>query len=144
MQNEKLLLKVKDEKLRKKKIADQHKQYFNNFDTMLAKAVNGKDWLRNEQVAKIITEAIHVRDKKIYDLLVYCIMPNHVHIVFAVARSGTSLYKILQSLKAYTARKANKLLNHKGAFWQHESYDHVVRNGKELERIVSYVLNNPV
>ena len=30
-----------------------------------------------------------------------------------------------------------------GSFWQAESYDHVVRNG-ELERIISYVLENPV
>ena len=144
IQNEKLLFKIKDEKQRKKKIADQHKQYFNNFDKMLDKAVNGKDWLKDERVAKTIAEVIHFRDKKVYDLLVYCIMPNHVHIVFAVERSATSLYKILQSLKAYTARDANKLLNRKGAFWQHESYDHVVRDRKELERIVNYVLNNPV
>ncbi len=40
--------------------------------------------------------------------------------------------------------KANKILNRKGAFWQHESYDHVVRDGNELERIINYVLHNPV
>ena len=32
----------------------------------------------------------------------------------------------------------------KGAFWQHESYDHVVRNEKEFERILAYIVNNPV
>ncbi len=31
-----------------------------------------------------------------------------------------------------------------GAFWQHESYDHVIRNGPELGRIVRYILDNPV
>ena len=93
MQNEKLLLKIKDENLRKMKIADQHKQYFNNFDKMLDKAVNGKAWLKDERVAKIIAEAMHFRDKEVYDLFAYCIMPNHVHVVFTVERSGTSLYK---------------------------------------------------
>jgi putative transposase len=73
-------------------------------------------------------------------------MPNHVHLVIAdnVKRSDASLYRILQQLKSYTAVQANKLLNRGGAFWQHESYDHVVRDGEELERIVRYVLNNPV
>lgn len=52
--------------------------------------------------------------------------------------------KILQDLKKFTAVKCNKLLNRSGAFWQHESYDHVVRDEKELRRIVEYVLNNPV
>jgi hypothetical protein len=96
MPSEQLLLKIKDEKLRKKKIDDQHKQYFNNFDKMPDKTVNGKDWLKDERVAKIIAEAIHVRDKEVYDLLAYCIMPNYVHIVFTVERSGASPYKYLR------------------------------------------------
>ena len=41
------------------------------------------------------------------------------------------------------ATQANKLLGLTGAFWQRETYDHVVRPG-ELARIVSYVLENPV
>lgn len=52
--------------------------------------------------------------------------------------------KILQDLKRYTSGKCNKVLNHSGPFWQHESYDHVVRDNKELIHIVNYVLNNPV
>ena len=50
----------------------------------------------------------------------------------------------MQSLKGYTARKANQLLGRSGAFWHHESYDHCVRNPTELQRTVTYVLNNPV
>ncbi len=160
MQEEMLLLKIKDEKVRRKKIADQRKRYFDKFDTMLDDAVNDRSWLHDERVARMVAEALCFRDKKVYDLLAYCIMPNHVHIVFTVERSGASLlinpqpadverstaslYKVLQSLKTYTAREANKILRRKGAFWQHESYDHVVRDGKELERIIAYVLHNPV
>ena len=54
------------------------------------------------------------------------------------------LKRIMQSLKRYTARQANKVLERKGAFWQAESYDHVVRDADELVRIVQYVINNPV
>ncbi|HCA80801.1 MAG TPA: hypothetical protein DEP53_13820 [Bacteroidetes bacterium] len=50
----------------------------------------------------------------------------------------------MQSLKRHTAREANKILGRRGAFWQDESYDHVIRNSEELERIVLYVLHNPV
>ena len=144
VQEEKLLLKIKDEKVREKKIADQRKRYFSKFDKMLDNAVIDRSWLNDERVARMVAEALCFRDKKVYDLLAYCIMPNHVHMVFTGERSGTSLYKILQSLKAHTAREANKILRQKGAFWQHESYDHVVRDGKELERIIAYVLHNPV
>ena len=48
------------------------------------------------------------------------------------------------SLKKYTARRANRILSRRGAFWQDESYDHVIRDDNELERAISYVLNNPV
>lgn len=48
------------------------------------------------------------------------------------------------SIKKYTARRANPLLGRSGAFWQDESYDHVIRDSPELERTISYVINNPV
>jgi REP element-mobilizing transposase RayT len=51
---------------------------------------------------------------------------------------------ILRKLKGSTARECNKLLNRTGPFWQHESYDHLVRNNHELNRIIEYILNNPV
>ncbi|MCX6148912.1 MAG: hypothetical protein NTX22_00140 [Ignavibacteriales bacterium] len=52
--------------------------------------------------------------------------------------------EILRKLKGSTSRECNKILNRQGAFWQHESYDHVVRSIDELRRIVNYVLQNPV
>lgn len=51
---------------------------------------------------------------------------------------------IMQSLKGYTARKCNLALGKSGQFWQHESFDHVVRDQAEWERTINYVLNNPV
>jgi REP element-mobilizing transposase RayT len=50
----------------------------------------------------------------------------------------------MHSLKRYTARQANQLLGREGAFWQHENYDHVVRDEEEWQRIITYILNNPV
>lgn len=55
-----------------------------------------------------------------------------------------SLAAIMASLKGYTAREANKLLGRKGQFWQHESYDRVVRDEDELMRVLAYIIDNPV
>ena len=55
-----------------------------------------------------------------------------------------ALSAIMQSLKGYTAFEANSLLGRRRQFWHHESYDHVVRNEQELQRIRRYVLQNPV
>ena len=134
-------------------------EYFELYDNYMNKCSKGVQWLRQKDIADIVKEAMHYRDKKEYDLIAYTIMPNHVHMVFTpVERFDKSLIcrsepntvwlyrvtRILQHLKKNTAIKCNRVLNRTGAFWQHESYDHVVRDADELKRIVEYVLNNPV
>ncbi len=133
---------------------DHRQAYFERFEALLDSGSSGPHWLRDDHIASIVAEAIHYRDKKQYDLLAFCIMPNHVHMVVTVERRDSSLYRtkkhpyalasILQDLKWYTALQCNRALGRKGAFWQHESYDHVVRNSEELERILRYVTQNPV
>ena len=75
-------------------------------------------------------------------------MPNHGHVVFAPLEGSDgkyfSLSTIMHSLKLHTALEANKILGREGSFWQHENYDHYVRNEDELERIIKYVIYNPV
>jgi REP element-mobilizing transposase RayT len=75
-------------------------------------------------------------------------MPNHVHLIIKplAQEDGVfwSLSDIMLSLKGNSANKINKLLNRKGKFWQTESYDHVIRNDKELINSIAYLLNNPI
>src|SRR5438128_1136041 len=139
------------QQLRKDK---KRKNYFAKFDKLLDGSKTGPVWLKNEKIADLISKAIKFRDGKEYDLLAYSIMPNHVHMVFAVtriadssSRNSVSTYivtKILQELKKYTALRANKILQRSGQFWHHESYDHVVKDDKELSNIIEYVLHNLV
>jgi REP element-mobilizing transposase RayT len=139
-----------------KRIGASRKNTFARFDALLDGAEAGPTWLGDDRIAQVVKNAIHFRDGKTFSLLAYCIMPNHVHLVVDMdgfpytpkkTRDGVSRYIItdaIGSLKKLTAGKANIILHRSGAFWQHESYDHVVRNGKELRRIINYVLNNPV
>ena len=56
-----------------------------------------------------------------------------------------ALPQITRWIKGRTAREANLVLRRVGQpFWQHESYDHWVRNEKEFQRIAAYVEENPV
>ncbi|GAA4496277.1 transposase [Hymenobacter ginsengisoli] len=121
----------------------EQKRYFGRFDALLDGSTHGPTWLGQPAVAAIVQQAIHYPDRKGYDLRCYCIMPNHVHLVVDLPDDAPPLAKTLQTLKGYSSFQANKLLGLSGAFWQAESYDHVVRSG-ELDRIISYVLENPV
>jgi putative transposase len=125
------------------RINQLRKRHFARFDKLLDTARHGPRWLQNAEVAEVVSGAIRYRDGREYELLAYCIMPNHVHLVITLERNSISLYKVLQSLKRFTAREANKILSRTGGFWQHESYDHVVRSDKELIRVIAYVLRNP-
>ena len=124
-------------------------RYFARCDAYLDRAELGPRWLSQPEIAEIVKEAMHYRDGKVYDLQAFCIMSNHVHAVFEPCKSECHsdlqpLPKIMQSLKRHTARQANLLLGREGAFWQDESYDHVIRDGEEYTRIIHYVLENPV
>jgi len=120
---------------------------FRKFDSLLNNPSTGPRWLADPHIAEIVAEAIHYRNGKVYDLHAFTIMPNHVHLVAFVHQRDSltsSLSDIMENLKWYTALKSNAVLDRRGEFWQHESYDHVVRSGEELERTIWYVLENPV
>ncbi len=55
-----------------------------------------------------------------------------------------SLAKITHRIKRRSAREGNKVLNRRGELWEHESYDHYIRDHEEWQRTIDYVLNNPV
>lgn len=125
----------------------EHRRFFAKWDKELDKGL-GPVWLSNPAAAALVAECLHFHDGTRYVLLAFCIMGNHVHVVFAplLKEDGTyySLAQIMHTIKGYTAGRANRLLGRSGAFWQHESYDHVVRDAAELDRIIVYVVNNPV
>jgi REP element-mobilizing transposase RayT len=121
----------------------ERKKYFGRFDALLAGTDHGPTWLQQPEIATIVAQALHYPDGIGYKLKCYCIMPNHVHLIVELPLEAPPLRKTLQLLKGYSSRQANQLLGLRGAFWQAESYDHVVRLG-ELERIINYVVENPV
>jgi putative transposase len=125
----------------------EQRRMFGKWDEALHASRSGPTWLREPDIARVVAEAMMVRDGRVYELHAYCVMPNHVHVIFRVLTKADgpeySLQSIMHSLKRYTAQQVNLLLGREGQFWQHESYDHVVRDEAERVRIVSYVLSNP-
>jgi putative transposase len=89
-----------------------------------------------------IVEAILHRDSVCYELHSYVLMANHVHLLIT---PRVDVSKLTQSLKRFTARKANRMLGRTGSpFWQDESYDRLIRDPQEFNRIATYIEMNPV
>ena len=109
----------------------------------------GNHYLKSDSLAQIVADTLHYWDNKCLELYSYCIMSNHVHVVFRLFGEGEIdkpryLQEVMHSIKLFSASQCNKLLGETGAFWQHESYDRLVRNSTELKRIMIYIANNPV
>jgi putative transposase len=142
------LAKSKNQNEREQQSYSHESEYFDRWDSALACSASSPTWLKTPEIAEIVAEALRYRDGKIYNLHAYCIMPNHLHMVMTPLQQENNTYfplhRIMQSFKRHTARRSNQILGRKGAFWQAESYDHVVRDAKELERIIEYVIQNPV
>lgn len=76
------------------------------------------------------------------DVDCFVVMPNHVHALIAPAEDH-DLSTVLHGVKGVSARCCNKLLGRKGKFWMDESYNHIVRDPKELDALRDYITSNP-
>ncbi len=108
----------------------------------LLHAGGGACHFKDDRCAQIVADALKHFDGERYTLNAWCVMPNHVHIVFR-AHEGHALSEIMHSWKSFTANQCNKLLGRKGAFWMDESFDRLIRDEAEFHKRVAYTLNNP-
>ncbi len=85
----------------------------------------------------------------------FVVMPNHVHALLIVF-DDFELEDLLGSIKKWTSRhignwlkkqpadiRPNGPAHNKLRFWQHESYDRIVRDIEELVRFRKYIADNP-
>ena len=102
----------------------------------------GQCFLRDERIAAIMQDTLKHFDGERYQLLCWCVMPNHVHVLIEV-NEGWSLSKIMHGWRSYTANEANRILGRTGKFWMEEYYDRYIRNDTHLQKTINYILNNP-
>jgi putative transposase len=71
-----------------------------------------------------------------FEVLAYCFMPHHAHILVCGAESS-SLVRFVQHFKQATGYRHRNL-------WQRSYYDHVVRNEEAIDEIARYIWDNPI
>ncbi len=81
-----------------------------------------------------------------WDLMALVVKPTHVHLVPSPLPAGPgqyfSLSEILHSVKHGSSRIINERRGRRGALWEQESYDHLIRDEAELEATLQYLLKN--
>jgi REP element-mobilizing transposase RayT len=106
-------------------------------------AGHGECLLAQPVIAEMLKQVLLAKHSQDYHLHAWVIMPNHVHLLVEPLNSCV-LSDILQAIKSISARQANQLLAREGAFWQRESYDHLVRDEDDFNHALEYIEQNPV
>ena len=80
-----------------------------------------------------------------WSVLAGTVMPNHVHCLIFPGEQHKKLERLLNTVKGYTAREANKILRLTGQpFWVPESFDHWCRSSDKVRSVANYICRNPL
>ena len=108
----------------------------------------GACWLQQPPIAVAVQEAFLLFHGVRYTLHEWCVMPNHVHVLFQ-PMNGWTMSKNIASWKSFTGRKISEWRKETGAssggpVWQREYYDRYMRDEMHYDHVVDYIRENPV
>ena len=85
-----------------------------------------------------------------FQLIIYVIMPNHVHLLIRISpvdggvraprpteNGSVSITEVIKAMKSITTRKIGTKI------WQTSFYDHVIRNDEDYQTRFRYIKENP-
>jgi REP element-mobilizing transposase RayT len=129
-------------------------------------AGHGSCILRVPELAEMVQETFTHFHGDRYHLHAWCVMPNHVHVLFQ-PKNGWSMSKIVASWKSYTGRRISAYAKANGMpgglsagliatlgrgepsgvpsrVWHREYWDRYIRDYTHYMTVVKYIHQNPV
>jgi len=98
---------------------------------------------KESKTADILLEAILFgRKQEWYYLLSFVIMPDHMHLILIPKDKNIS--ECMKSIKGFSARRINSLLDRKGSIWQDGFYDYILDSEEKVLGRMKYIEHNPV
>jgi REP element-mobilizing transposase RayT len=101
----------------------------------------------------VVLNALRFWDGRKWAIYSCVVMPDHVHALVRplpldlddpLVSGCHDLSALTQSVKGFSAREVNKLESARGALWQDESYDRIMRGDREFDEAWAYIVANPV
>ncbi len=123
-------------KMAKQNLPNRKKQLA--IDEYLDQSKNGA--YLNGDVLVFLSNFIKKKDTALYELVSFCIMPNHVHLLI---KPLGKLSIVMQQLKGGSAKLINEVMGRKGRFWAVDYYDKLIRDEKHFAVVHQYIKNNP-
>jgi putative transposase len=76
-------------------------------------------------------------------MLAWVLMPDHAHWLIELSKENV-LSTVVNRIKSASARRANCVLERKGALWSAAFHDHALREEDDLPDTARYVVANPL
>jgi putative transposase len=109
----------------------------------LLDAGHGACLLGDPAIAKIVEDALLFHDGDRYQIIAWCLMPNHVHVLIR-QKVGFRLGQIVHSWKSFTAKSINSRTGKTGRVWHPDYFDRFIRDERHLQPAIAYIEENPV
>jgi putative transposase len=92
-----------------------------------------------------------VKDRRPFETVAICILPDHVHAIWALPENDADFSTRWSLIKSGFSRgfdtqprSESKILKREKGIWQRRYWEHAIRDGADLERHVDYIHFNPV
>lgn len=93
-------------------------------------------------VASLVRYLREASGTNYFNIVAYCFMPDHLHIVAEGTREGCNLERFMKTYKQTTAFRFRQSFGK--TLWARSYHDHVVRAENNLKDVGRYTLLNPV
>jgi REP element-mobilizing transposase RayT len=107
-----------------------------------------KEFILTDAARTLVFDHCLFENGRKVEMHAFVVMPDHVHLLFTPLESDQgemySLAEIMQGIKGASSYSVNKLLGRKGALWEPESFDRIVRSSPDFEYRVIYIVQNPI
>ena len=104
------------------------------------------NFFRDQENAETLYKAIKwVQKRKPFELLAYCIMPDHMHLLLSLPEEDGSFSQKIREIKRLTTFNLRKSLGIPDlVIWQDRYWEHTIRDENDLTNCFNYIHYNPV
>jgi len=93
----------------------------------------------NGEVLQWLKSFLLSKDKILYDLVAFSIMPNHLHLLF---KQKEEIARTIKIIKGASAFGINKILSKKGSLWEKGYFDKGIRDQTHFDIVYNYIAHN--
>lgn len=122
------------------KEAEYHREFSLRIDKWLDQG-RGECLLKSDEIREIVLNKILEKNLESHTVHSLVIMPNHLHVLVSMIEG--KLPDLMHSWKGATAYLINQHVGRKGALWQRDYFDRMIRDARHFERCRRYIANNP-